>query len=59
MAAATEGMDGRTCENIVCGKRKEWLERERPGGNELVVRGFMEEDLGSFLEGLFLCTKEA
>lgn len=59
MAAATEGMDGRTWENIVCGKRKERLERERPGGNELVVRGLMEEDLGSFLEGLFLCTKEA
>lgn len=38
-------------ENRVCGKRKEWLARERPGGNELVVCGFMEEDLGSSFGG--------
>lgn len=34
-------------ENSVCGKRKEQLARGRPGENELVVCGFMEEDLGS------------
>lgn len=42
-------------ENRVCGKRKEQLVRGRPGENELVVCGFMEEDLGSssFLVFLF------
>lgn len=34
-------------ENRVCGKRKEQLARQKPGGNELVVCGFLEEDLGS------------
>lgn len=55
ITAATEGTDRNPeRENRVYGKRKERLAREGPGGNEVVVRGLMEEEVHEYFKVIFL-----